>query len=399
MIAYTHYESDPRCRREATVAAEAGWDVHFYALSKDGRRRTLTQDGITVHQLPLPRYRGQSAAVYLLSYLRFLILAKAALFCGQLKWRFRVVHVNTMPDFMVLAALWSRILGAKIILDIHDVMPELYMTKFDLPTKHWKPSLVRAIEIWSARLAHAVLTAEHPKGDLLAEHGIPAEKITVLLNLPDESVFTPDLVRAGPLIPGDDPGADFQLVYHGTVAHRHGLDRAIEAVKILVDRWPGLHLSILGEGDHLSALEALAADPALKNRVHFSGAYQPIEKVIPQLRRAHLAVIPTRAVISTDYMLPTKLLEYLALGIPAIVTPTRTVRHYFGEQHSLYLEDSSPVGVAQKIEWARTHYAEVVQLTLTMREHFFGEYRWSEHKEVYVDLLDALVAGRLTSSG
>ncbi len=398
MVAYTHYESDPRCRREASVAAEAGWDVHFYALSQDGRRRTVSCDGIHLHQLPLQRYRGNSASVYMMSYLRFLVLAKAALLAGQLRWRFRIVHINTMPDFMVLAGLWPRILGAKIILDIHDVMPELYMTKFDLPASHWKPSLVRTIEVASARLAHVVLTAEHPKAKLLAEHGIPAEKIAVLLNLPDESVFRPEIMRREPLPLPDDPGADFHLVYHGTVAHRHGLDRAIGAVDKLTGDWPGIRLSILGEGDHLAALLEQVKRLGLGERVYFSQAYRPIEEIVPVLQTAHLAVIPTREVISTDYMLPTKLLEYLALGIPVICTPTRTVRHYFGDRHPLYLEDSSPEGVAAKIAWVRENYADAAALTLQARETFFRQYAWSTHKQTYVALLERLAGGGSESS-
>lgn len=71
MVAYTHYQTDPRCRREATLAAGADWDVHFYALSKDGKSQIQQVEGITLHELPMPRYRGASSSSYLLSYVRF----------------------------------------------------------------------------------------------------------------------------------------------------------------------------------------------------------------------------------------------------------------------------------------------------------------------------------------
>ena len=138
MVAYTHYQTDPRCRREATLAAQAGWDVHFYALSQDGSARTSTVEGITLHELAMPRYRGGSAAAYVWSYVRFLTLASFVVQKHHLKSRFAVVHVNTMPDFMVGAALLPRLFGAKVILDVHDVMPEIYMTKFRVPATHWK---------------------------------------------------------------------------------------------------------------------------------------------------------------------------------------------------------------------------------------------------------------------
>lgn len=396
MIAYTHYRTDPRCRREATTAAAAGWEVHFYALSRDGRARTEETGGIVLHELSLDRYRGAHAATYLLSYFRFLVLASWAVLADHIRRRFRIVHVNTMPDFMVLTALLPRLLGAKVILDIHDVMPELYMAKFDLPATHWKPSLVRNVEVFSARMAHAVLTAEHPKGELLVQHGIPREKIEVLLNLPDDGIFTPDLAAPAAKetdstdLSETDSTAEFRLIYHGTVAHRHGLDYVIEAVAHLAGRIPELKLSILGEGDHLPQLHDQVERLGLEGRVCFSNAFRPIEEIIPAIRASHLAVIPTRPGISTDYMLPTKLLEYLAVGVTAIFVPTKTVRHYFGDRHPLYIERPSPEAVAEKILWVRENREEAGHLTAALRETFFRRYSWSSHKRVYIDLIERL---------
>ncbi len=395
MVAYTYYLTDPRCRREATLAAEAGWDVHFYALSPDGRRVRQSVEGITLHTLPMRRYRGDSAAAYVGSYLQFLLLAKFAVFAGHLSHNFNVVHVNTMPDFMVAAAIPPRIFGAKVILDIHDVMPEIYMTKFQLPSDHWKIRLIRGMEVLSARCAHVVLTAEHPKADLLAEHGVPANKIRVLLNLPDDSLFTPQFVLADPELlacGADDPDSEFRLIYHGTLAHRLGMDNAVGALKLLADEIPGARLSLFGDGDHLPELHRLTEELQLGQRVWFSDGFQPIETIIPAIEKAHLAVLPTRHEISTDYMLPTKLLEYLAFGIPAVFTPTKTVRHYFGDSHPLYIDDPTPEHTAAKIRWVRQNYAEAKALTAALQESWFSRYRWSEHKLEYLELLAQLTS-------
>lgn len=392
MVAYTHYRTDPRCRREATLAASAGWDVHFYALSDDGRRRSGTVEGITLHQLPMNRYRGSSAAAYVLSYLRFLALAAAAVAAEHERRRFRVVHVNTMPDFMVAAALLPRLRGAKVILDIHDVMPEIYMTKFRVPETHWKIRLIKAVEVASTRLAHAVLTAEHPKGELLAAHGVPAGKIHVLLNLPDDALFTPQFTLADPFREPADPGAEpeFRLIYHGTLAHRLGMDNAVGALPEVLASLPGARLQLFGDGDQLPELHALAGALGVADRVAFSDGFVPIEQIIPDIRRAHLAVLPTRHEISTDYMLPTKLLEYLAFGIPAIFTPTRTVRHYFGDEHPLFLPDPTPAATAAKILWVAQNYAEAKRLTAELQDRWFSRFHWPRHKQVYLDLLDRL---------
>lgn len=393
MVAYTHYQTDPRCRREATLAAAGGWEVHFYALSRDGHSRTEAVEGITLHELPMERYRGGSTVSYLLGYLRFLFLAGGAVFAAHLRRRFRIIHVNTMPDFMVLTGLLPRMCGARLLLDIHDVMPEIYMTKFKVPATHWKIRLIKSSEVLAARLAHRVLTAEHPKLELLVAHGVPRGKLSVLLNLPDDAIFplrrrTPEpmLLAAG----GPPPTVEFRLIYHGTIVHRLGLDHAVNAMGLLAAEWPGLTLSLYGDGDQLPELHALATRSGIADRVWFSDRFLPIEEILPAIAAAHLAVLPTRHEISTDYMLPTKLLEYLACGVPALFTPTLTVRHYFGDSHPLYLEDPSPAALAERIVWVRANYAEVVRLTNELQDRFFGRWHWSEHKHTYLDLLDEL---------
>jgi glycosyltransferase involved in cell wall biosynthesis len=388
MVAYTHYQTDPRCRREAELCVEAGWEVDFYALRRSGGG-DVDLRGVRLLELGMDRYRGGSAAAYILSYVEFLLRAMVALARGHQRRRYDVVHVNTMPDFMVLAALWPRLRGARVVLDIHDVMPEIYMTKFRLPANHWKIRLIRAVEVWSTRMAHRVLTAEHPKAELLAEHGVAPDRIRVLLNLPDNRIFPRrhpvDDAPAGP----DDRA--FRLVYHGTVAHRLGLDLAIGALIELRGRCPEATLRIIGDGDHLPELHRLTDELGLNDRVDFSDAFVPIETIVPELAEAHLAVIPTRFEISTDYMLPTKLIEYLRLGVPALFTPTRTIRWYFGDECVFYLDDPTPAAIADKIAWVRDNMAEARALTAELQENFFARYDWERHKQAYLDMLDELV--------
>jgi glycosyltransferase involved in cell wall biosynthesis len=388
MVAYTHYQTDPRCRREAELCVEAGWEVDFYALRSTDTGRGKDLRGVNLIEVPMDRYRGDSAGAYILSYVRFLVLTLFMLGDRHLTRHYAVTHVNTMPDFMVFAALVPRLGGSKVILDIHDVMPEIYMTKFRLPADHWKIRLIRWVEVLSAKFAHAVLAAEHPKGELVIEHGVPRDKVQVLLNLPDERIFP--LRSEAPADLPAAPGDPFRLIYHGTLAERLGLDLAIRALPIVRERFPGATLRIIGDGDHLPELHRLTDELGLGGCVSFSDAFLPIEDILPELMRGHLAVIPTRHEVSTDYMLPTKFIEYLRLGVPSVVTPTRTVRHYFGDAHPLYIEDPTPETVAERILWVRENPEEAHDLTGELQRGFFGEFDWPEHKWTYIELLDRL---------
>src|SRR5262245_53083356 len=97
MIAYTHYESDPRVKREAEALAGRGDAVHVWCLRKEGAPETSIDKGVTVHRISMPRYRGGKALSYAASYVRFLALVTAKITAAHVESRFDIVHVHTMP--------------------------------------------------------------------------------------------------------------------------------------------------------------------------------------------------------------------------------------------------------------------------------------------------------------
>ena len=106
---------------------------------------------------------------------------------------------------------------------------------------------------------------------------------------------------------------------------------------------------------------------------------------------ADLAVIPTREGIATRYMLPTKLVEYATLGIPAIVAPTHTIRYYFDETQVAFFTPGDPESLAETI--VALHEDPVRRRALALGAARFSErYSWNRHKQVYLDLVDALCA-------
>jgi glycosyltransferase involved in cell wall biosynthesis len=387
MVAYTYYASDPRVRREAEVLADRGDAVDVYCLRRPGEPAREQCRGVRVRHLPMARYRGGNAILYMGSYCRFFLLTLWTLGWQHLRRAYALVHANNMPDFMAFTGLLPRLGGRPLILDIHDTMPEIYQGKFGVGAGHPLIRLLRFQERASARFASRVLTSEHTKREALIEHGVPAAKIEVLLNLPD-----PRLFPASPPRPARPAAAGFRLVFHGTLAERLGVDLALRAVALLGDRIPKLRLDIIGDGDQRPALLALRDELGLRDRVHFSDGMVPVEDLPALLAEADLGVIPTREEIGTRYMLPTKLLEYAALGIPALVAPTHTIRYYFDDTQVAFFSPGSAESLAAVIH---TLYADpAARERLAVGAARFGDrYAWERHKQVYLDLVDALCAG------
>ncbi len=384
MAAYTNYRRDPRVKREAEALVEAGHRVVFLARRQPGEPHRETIAGVDVIKTPGLKNKCTSFTEYLIDYALFFFLI--ALHLLRHPWRYQLIHINNMPDFLVFATWLPRLLGRPVIHDIHDLMPELYLEKFAAGEKHWVVRALETQERWAGKFASAVLTVEERLKDILAERGIPRDKIHVLMNLPDDRIFAPR-----PSLAPKSPDAPFVLVYHGTLARRLGLDIAIEAVARARGAIPRLELRIIGAGEERERLIELRDRLGLREVVTFSDGFVPVEQIPALIDDADVGLIPLRIHGGTDIMLPTKLLEYVSVGIPCIVPKTGTITRYFDEDMVRFFEAENRDSLAEAIVELYRDPARRTQLAHQATERFGKTYRWSEHKKVYVQLVERLL--------
>lgn len=342
MIAYTNYLSDARPRREAETLVRRGDQVDFIALGENNRPRTELVEGVRLFRVKQRKYRGSSGASYLLSYLRFLCAVTARLLRLYRRERYDVVYVHTMPDLLVAAALIPKLFGARVVLNLHDMMPELYMSKFGISGKHPLIRFLALQEQISIRLADHAIAVHDPHCDVLCRRGTPKSKITVLPNVPDPRVFRNSAAAA----PAAGP---FRIVYHGTIARRLGLDLAVSAFAQAAQSCPGAQLEIFGDGDAGDELEAQIHSSGLAGRITFSRRMFRVEDICAMIQGASVGIICNRRDVATEYMLPVKLLEYAQLGIAAIAPRLMTIQYYFADDQVMYYEPGDVRELAQAI--------------------------------------------------
>jgi glycosyltransferase involved in cell wall biosynthesis len=384
MAAYTNYRRDPRVKREAEALIEAGHRVVFLARRQPGQPHRETIAGVDLINMPGLNNDRTSMLVYMLDYAMFFLMITLHLLRHPL--RYQLVHINNMPDFLVFAAWLPRLLGRPVIHDVHDLMPELYAEKFASGQTHWMLRVLALQERWSGRFASVVLTVEERLKDILCERGIPRAKIHVLMNLPDERIFA----AREPLPPkGDD--MPFVMVYHGTLARRLGLDIAIQAVANIRAAIPRMELRIVGAGEERGRLVELRDRLGLQDVVTFSEGFVPVETIPAIIRDADVGIIPLRACSGTDIMLPTKLLEYVSVGIPCIVPRTGTIARYFDEQMVQFFEAESVSSLADAIVGLYTNPERRKALAQCAYKRFGKDHRWSEHKKLYTGLVERLL--------
>jgi glycosyltransferase involved in cell wall biosynthesis len=383
MVAFTHYSIDTRVRREAEALADRGDEVDVVCLSEEKLEKSQVLDGVRLYQVPIGRYRGSSAATYLLKYVPFLLAASFRLTCLHLKKRYQVIQVHTMPDFMVFAALVPKLLGAKVILDVHDLMPELYQSRFGFKRSHWLIRLVTWVERRSVGFADRAIAVHRPHLDTLVRHGNPAEKFTILLNVPDPRIFSKHL-EAG--VSGD---GRFRLIYHGTVARRHGLQVVLRALPKIRQEIRHLEFQVFGEGDAIPYLLHLTRELDVADCVTINRGMMPVDQLVPIILRADVGVVPILYDDFTKHMLPVKLLEYAALGIPVVTSETETIKTYFDDSMVQYCKPGDADDLAEKILDLYRNPAKRQRLAANAAR-FNRDYGWEQQRQLYYKLIDDL---------
>jgi len=383
MIAYSKYASDGRIRREAEALAARGDRVDVVCLEEEGLRTLRELHGVRLYPVRVRRYQGSQTWRYLLSYAQFFRKAAFLVAVRHLRVRYAVVQVHTMPDLMVFAALLPRLMGAAVILDVHDLMPELFMSKFRVGRDHPIIRTITRMETASVAFAHRAIAVHDTHLEALVSHGNPRAKFEVVLNAADPAIFTTRWKQPAERSP-------FKLVYHGTISERHGLELAIRAVAAAQKEIKDLKLSIIGDGDDRKRLIDLVEELRLQDKVEFREGV-PVDQLPALLEDADLGIVPLHVDVFTQYMLPAKLLEYVALGIPSIVTRTKTTERYFDDKMVEYISGESEVELAQKIIELHNDPERRTQMQASARL-FTIRNAWELQKMRYFHVIDSLVA-------
>ena len=244
MVLFSFYPEDPRPRRAAEALVGAGMSVDMICLreNKEEAKREVF-NGVDIRRIPVNKRRG-GVFGYLYQYAAFLLMSSWIIAIRSLSRRYDLVYVNNMPDFLVLSGLIPKLFGAKVLLDIHDPMPELMMTIFELPKDARSVDLLKVEEKWSIRLADAVVTVNQACARIFSSRSCPAKKITVVMNSPDENIFK--FRDARPVSGAQRGSKPFVIMYHGSLVERNGLELAIKAFARVRTTIPNAELRIYG---------------------------------------------------------------------------------------------------------------------------------------------------------
>jgi glycosyltransferase involved in cell wall biosynthesis len=392
LVGHASLPDDTRLRRQAESLRDAGYGVDLFGLRDPGQPEVEEWRGLRIIRLPVRR-AFPGFAGHLAEYLAFASLVSVRLAVEHRRQQYRLVQVATLPDFLAFAALPVRLTGVPLLLDLHEDMPAFFRDRFTTPGLRPLNTIVTAAARASAAIADAIITVHEPLRQLAIARGVPVHRISVVMDSADERIFDPARVPRREFM--DD--RRLRLIHHSNLQRIYGLDVAIEAMSLLD---PGLeaHLDVFGDGPFRPQIEAAIAGHAVGDRVTLHGRV-PQDDLPAVLAAADIGLVPTRPEPYMEYSLSTKLIEYVAMGVPVIASDLRTFRSHFDEAAIRFVPGGDPQALAQAIVTMASDPIAAKSQAAEARGQAVP-YAWAIQSAHYLAVVEGLLArGRLVASG
>jgi glycosyltransferase involved in cell wall biosynthesis len=381
MISYSFYESDPRVSRYAKALVEEGSHVDMIALRKEGQCKYERIDGVHLYRLQKRKINEKNFVSYCFRISKFFVLSMMKLTRLAMVRPYDVVHVHNIPDFLVFVALVPKLRKAKVILDIHDIFPEFFQSKFNSSEDSIGTSIAKFVERSSTRFADHIIVANHIWAERLISRGLPQGKCTALINYPDLKIFS----RSGG---GDNPNrmaAEFRLVYPGSLNWHQGLDIAVRAMPMILESIPTAYLHIYGDGTERKALQELSCTLNVDKRVVFHNNV-PVNEIAGEIAKANVGIVPKRASGFGNEALSTKIMEYMSVGIPVIASDTTVERYYFDDSMVMFFKSGNHEELAKAV--TSLHKNKELRIKITHNAMLFvNENDWNKKKNEYFSII------------
>jgi len=382
MVSYSFYDGDNRVMRYAEALARRGDHVDVISLVRPNQSRCERVRGVNVYRIQGRLINERRKWDYF--WRIFLFFVRAILLLTRRHWknRYDVVHIHSVPDLLVFTALVPKLTGASIILDIHDILPEFYASKFKVNHRSLAFRTLLWVERLCARFADHVIISNDIWLKKFVRRSAKSGKCSTFLNFPDPTIFQ----RRG----RSRNDGKLIMLYPGTLSWHQGVDIAIRAFHLVSQDLPHAEFHIHGTGTARESLLQLIADLGLEDRVFIKKSL-PLLEVPNVIENADLGIVPKRKDPFGNEAFSTKTLEFMSLGVPLIVSDTAVDTYYFNDSVVTFFHDEDEHDLARCMLMMGRHPDLRRELAGNALE-FVKDYSWDVRKTSYFSLVDSLAA-------
>ena len=375
VIAYTTFSRDSRVQKEAYAAVDLGYELDVYTLNDKNNSSLKSFNFI---KLNLEQYKGNSKSKYFFSYLTFFFYCFCHLSLNFPKKKYKYIHFHNMPNFLVFSSIIPKLFGSKIILDIHDLMPELYSVKFNLPLDHFLIKFFYYEERLSARFADEIIATNSFHEARFRKNGFKSKRITEVINVADDKIFYPPMEK-------NYKNTELILAYPSTLSKRLGIDHLIDAIEILSKNNVHLKLNIYGDGEYRADILTILKTKKLANIIKLSDSYISLEALSCELDKADIGIIPLPSNISNDIAMPVKIYEFFAKKLCVICSDLPLLKSCFNDE-VLFFETGNSKDLANKIEYLYNNRIAIQEFAEKGYKKFLHN-SWNYYKIRYQNII------------
>ncbi len=386
MFGYFVYQYDSRVIRYAESLTARGDSVEVVCIGIDHDSPRESIRGVPVIRILRRRLDERTRASYARPLVGFLLKGACIMTLRHLRHPFDLVHVHVPPDFHAMAVLLLRLMGARIILDIHDLTPELYANKYNNGQPSVVVRMLTLIEKLSCRMANHVIAANDLWRTTLVSRSVPDKRCTTLINYPGP-LFMREQKK---LLP--QPGVPLVL-YPGSIGPHQGLSVALNAVRHLLDRNIPVHLAIYSCGPEEQSLRKLVEELELKNAVTLHRPV-PLDQISSVMASAAVGIVPKLAEGFGGRAFSTKILEFMAVGVPVLVSATPIDTFYFNDSLVEFFKSGDAKDCALHLE-RLLRDKELRSSRIKAGRSFVELNNWESKKSIYFDIVNSVTSSAI----
>jgi glycosyltransferase involved in cell wall biosynthesis len=356
-------------------------------LRQRGQHVRSELNQVAIYRIQQREINEKTKFDYLIRLCFFLINSCLFITWRHLRKPYDLIHVHSVPDFEVFAALFAKLMGAKVILDIHDIVPEFYASKFHAGKNSAVSKVLQVIEWLCCSFSNHVIISNHIWHKRIIARSVKKEKCSVILNYPDPYIFSRTKQKK--------ESDKFIIMYPGTIAWHQGIDIAVNAMSIISEKNPNIEFHIYGKGPEEVNIARLISESGLADFVKLKGLL-PLDDIVNKMMDADLGIVPKRGDDFGGEAFSTKILEFMAIGVPVLIARTIIDEYYFNDNLVTYFKCGDEKDLAEKTLYLASNPAILKQQSVRGLE-YASQNNWDVKKQEYLDIVEKLLSRSFNS--
>jgi glycosyltransferase involved in cell wall biosynthesis len=371
---------DHRVRKQVGDLLAAGYRVTVIGRSAPENDGYRGMPGLTVLEYPSPP-EPESLLGYVGEYTASFAWAARMSLRVLLRDRVDVLQLSQPPDIYFPLAWLFKLRGAAVVVDQRDLMPEVFVRRQGRPLPPVM-AVLRRLERETQRVADETITVnEYLRDRMVGAGSADSSRVTIVRNGPvlgRVEKAEPDASHKG--------GYDFLCCWLGKMGRQDSVDLLLRAVHHVVHVLGvrDTRFVLLGDGECLDELRALATELGVDPWVHFPG-WVTEDAVFSCLATADLGVDSSLQ----EEVTPVKVLEYMAFGVPFVSFDLRETRAV-GTGSGLFTPPGDVPALARQIVSLLDDPDARAAMGACGRQRVREDLAWEHQAKEYVAVIDRL---------